>query len=104
MNKGIIQLPEDDQWKLLILILREISRNKGLTTYDIAGAIGMAQPNVARIFSLKYSPSFPLFLRLCRAVGVNLFLEDKESNTDFNKLFERAMEELGRRPDKLPGN
>lgn len=38
------------------------------------------------------------------AIGVNFYFEDRESQVDFNALFEQAMTELGRRPDKLPKN
>lgn len=104
MEKGVLPIPEEDQWKLFILILREIAREKKLSTYDIATRMGIAQPNVQRIFSLKYTPGLPVFLKLCRAIEVNLFIESKDSDSDFNQLFEKAMEELGRRPDKLPKN
>lgn len=35
---------------------------------------------------------------------VNFFFEDKEGKTELNVAFERAMEQLGRRPDKLGRN
>ena len=38
------------------------------------------------------------------AIGVNFFFEDKESKVDFNLAMEKSMENLGRRPDKLPKN
>ena len=104
MQKGVLPIPEEDQWKLFILILREIAREKKLSTYDIATRMGIAQPNVQRIFSLKYTPGLPIFLKLCKAVEVNLFIESKDSMSDFNQLFEQAMEELGRRPERMSKN
>jgi hypothetical protein len=60
--------------------------------------------NVARVFGLKYSPSLHTFLEIAKAVGVNFFFEDKDGKSDLNLLFERAMEQLGRRADRLPKN
>jgi len=56
------------------------------------------------MFQLKYCPSLQNWLKILKAVEVNIFFEDRESKTDLNKLFESAMVELGRRPDKLPKN
>ena len=41
---------------------------------------------------------------LAKALKMNVFFEDQESKTELNVIFERAMESLGRRPDKLPRN
>jgi transcriptional regulator with XRE-family HTH domain len=104
MNKGVLPIPEDEQWKLFILILQEIANEKKITQLEIARRTGLAHSNVNRLFTLKYTPSLAMFLKICRAVGVNIFIESKDSDTDFNQLFERAMTELGRRPDRLPKN
>lgn len=104
MNKGVLPIPEDEQWKLFILILAEVAKDKKITQLEIANRTGLHPSNVNRFFSMKYAPTLPLFLKMCRAVGVNLFLDNKDSDTDFNQLFEKAMAELGRRPDMLPKN
>lgn len=43
-------------------------------------------------------------VQVANAIGVNFFFEDRESLSDLNLAFERAMEQLGHRPDKLPKN
>ncbi len=53
---------------------------------------------------MKYCPTLNNFIVIARAVVVNFFFEDKEGTTDLAKDFEAAMEELGRRPDKLSMN
>lgn len=92
------------QSKLLVNMLKQIAKNKGITQEMIAEKTGMKQSNIARIFSHKYSPTLQNFIAIAKAVEVNIFIEDKDSDTDLNKLFEQAMTELGRRPDKLPKN
>ena len=92
------------QARLLVNMLKLIARKKGITQEMIAEKTGMQQSNIARIFSLKYSPTLQNFIAIAKAVEVNIFIEDKDSDTDLSILFEQAMTELGRRPDKLPQN
>jgi transcriptional regulator with XRE-family HTH domain len=95
---------QNEQWKLLVLLLKEIADNKGITQLQIAETTGLIQSNISRFFSLKYKPSLDMFLQVAKAVKVNFFFEDQESKTDLNQCMERAMEALGRRADKLPKN
>ncbi len=101
MNK---KQSNEQHWKLLVLLLKEVADNKGITQLKIAEETGLIQSNISRFFSLKYKPTLDTFLQIARAVKVNFFFEDVEDKTDLNILFERAMTELGRRPDKLPKN
>lgn len=96
----------EQQWKLLVLLLKEIAVEKhgtGWQTY-LAEHTPFAQSNISRMFGLKYTPSFKNFLIIAKVLNVNFFFEDKDNTSDLNQCFERAMEALGRRPDKLPRN
>ena len=95
---------QNEQWKLLILILKEIAESKNISQTEIAEKSNLLQSNISRFFSLKYTPRLDTFLEVAKAVGVNFFFEDKDDKTDLTKVFEKAMTELGRRPDKLPKN
>lgn len=95
---------QNEQWKLLVLLLKEIAQSKNITQDEIADVTGMHQSSVARFFSLKYKPTLDTFLQIARAIKVNFFFEDPENKTDLNQAFESAMEQLGRRSDKLPKN
>lgn len=95
---------KNEQWMLLVLLLKEIADKKGITQGQIAERSGLIQSNVSRFFSLKYKPTLDTFLQVAKAIGVNFFFEDKENKTDLNQAMECAMEALGRRPDKLPKN
>ena len=98
------QLP-DANWKILVLVLKQIAQKKGITHTDIANSTGLFRNNVTRVFSLKYCPRMDIFIDIARAVGVNFFFENKDDiSIDYNKLMEEAMTELGRRPEKLPQN
>ena len=95
---------ENGQWQLLVLILKNIAEEKGITQQQIADDTGLHQSSVARFFQAKFKPGLDVFLEIAKAVKVNFFFEDKESKTDLNAIFEKAMEQLGRRPDKFPKN
>jgi DNA-binding phage protein len=95
---------QNEQWMLLVLLLKEIAEKKGVTQGQIADQTGLLQSNISRFFSLKYKPTLDTFLQISKAIKVNFFFEDQDSKTDLNQAMERAMEELGRRVDKLPKN
>jgi len=90
----------EQHWMLLVLILREIAIDKGITHLEIAEKTGLKRSNVTRIFSIKYCPSLDIFLKIARAIGSNFFIEDNDSKSELNVLFEKAMLELGRRVDR----
>ena len=87
-------LDNSEQWKLLVLLLKEIAESKGITQQQIAEQTGLVQSNVSRFFSLKYKPNLDVFLQIANAIQVNFFFEDKDSKTELNVLFEKAMDSL----------
>jgi transcriptional regulator with XRE-family HTH domain len=95
---------QNEQWQLLVLILKEIADQKNVTQQEIADKSGLLQSNVSRFFSLKYKPTLDTFLQVAKAIKVNFFFEDQENKSDLNLAFEKAMNTLGRRPDNLPKN
>lgn len=92
----------EQQWQLLVVILKKIAEEKGLSQLEIAKKTGLKTSNLSRMFGLQYCPNLRTFVKVAKAIGINFFFEDKESDTDLTKVFEAAMEELGRRPGKLP--
>lgn len=95
---------QDQQWKLLVLLLKEIAESKGITQNQIGEIAEMHQSHVSRFFGLKFPPNINTFLKVAKAINVNFFFEDKDSKADMNVVFEKAMTALGRRPDNLPKN
>jgi DNA-binding phage protein len=91
-------------WKLLVLVLRKVAESKQISPQEIANRTGMLQLNINRFFQLKYCPKLDTFILIANAIGINFYFEDKDSTTELNEIFEAAMTELGRRPDKLPKN
>ena len=95
---------QDQQWKLLVLLLKEIAESKGITQNQIGEIAEMHQSHVSRFFGLKFPPNINTFLKVAKAINVNFFFEDKDSIADMNVVFEKAMTAIGRRPDNLPKN
>jgi len=77
----------------LCLFLKTEAIAKGLSQQDLADKCGWHQQTVQRILSGKISPTLDNFIKLADAVGVNFFMQSKDSTT----LFEQAMTGLGRR-------
>ena len=94
----------NEHWIVLVLLLDEIRQQKGLSNLKVAELSGIAPAHTSRFFSCKFPPTLPTFLKIAKAIDVNFFFEDKESKTDLNLAMEKAMEQLGRRTDKLPKN
>ena len=95
---------QNEHWKVLVLLLKEIANQKGISQIEISEQTGMLQSAVSRFFSLKFKPTLDTFLQVAQSLKVNFFFEDQEGKTDLNIAFEKAMEQLGRRPEKLPRN
>ena len=95
---------ENQQWQLLVLLLKEIADQKNITQNEIADKSGLRQSHISRFFSLKYCPNLDTFLKVAKAIKVNFFFEDQENKADLSIMFEKAMVELGRRINKLPKN
>ena len=51
----------DNQWKLLVLLLQQITEQKGLTQQEIAEKAQMHQSHISRFFALKYAPNIDTF-------------------------------------------
>jgi len=92
------------QWQLFVLILKEAAIIQNISKVEIANKTGYSPSTIGRVFNLEFCPKLQLFLDISRALQLNIFFETRNSETDLNLAFEKAMESLGRRPDKLPKN
>lgn len=95
---------DEQQWRLFVSLLHQIAIDSNISNEEIARRTGLHSSNISRMWSLSYSPSIKQFLQVAKACEVNFFFESKSAKTELNILMERAMADLGRRPDKLPKN
>ena len=61
-------------WQSLILQLKQIAEDKGISQGDIARETGYYRQNINRFFQGRVCPSMEMFLNVCQAVGVDIKL------------------------------
>ena len=77
---------------------------KGMNRTQLAEAIGVHKSTIKRFFELEFCVKFDVVLAMIHALEMNIFFESRDESAQINKWFEDAMDQLGRRPDKLPKN
>ncbi|MXV39391.1 helix-turn-helix domain-containing protein [Flavobacteriaceae bacterium Ap0902] len=88
----------------LILMIDEILKEKGKSRYWLSKQTGISQGQLSQYFNLDVTPGLDVYLKLLHTLDVIIFFEDKENDTDLAKLFNQAMDALGRRNNKLRNN
>ena len=69
----------EQHWQVLVLLLKNIAAEKGITREQISDKTGMKASSISRIFSLRYRVTLANYVSIAQAIGVNLFIEDKDS-------------------------
>lgn len=72
----------DRQAEAMLYLLREIAQRRKISHQAIADRIGWKQTNVSRLFTAKYSPTLPNFLRLADALGIRVILESDDGSLE----------------------
>lgn len=104
MNMNKTNQEEQPHWQAFILLLKEVAKQKGISNYEIADKTGYAESTIGRIFKLEFCPKLQIFLDIMQVLNLNIFFETRDGTTELNLAFENAMEQIGRRPEKLPKN
>ena len=94
----------EKNWRILVQLLKEIADAKGISQVEIAERIKGKQYNISLTLNGHRQPTLGKFLEIADAIGVNFFFEDRDGKTNLTQLFEKAMTEIGRRPENLPKN
>lgn len=56
----------------MLLRIKEIAKTKGITITELAGNVGITQPNMSNVVNGKTSPSLDLLQRIADALGVEI--------------------------------
>ena len=92
----ISQSEVQHQRKELCSYLHRVATSRNITHAQIANKTGHLQQNVSRMLAAKNSPSLDNFLKLCDAVGVHVFVIDKEKvSLDFAKTLHSYSSQSG---------
>ncbi len=98
------QNTQGEHWKAFALFLENAMTAKGMNRTQLASKIGVHRSTIKRFFDLDFCLKFDDVLKIIQALELNIFFETKDESAEISKWFEDAMEDLGRRPDKLPKN
>lgn len=91
--KGSNQLPKDDQWKLIVLFLKNVAKEKGISNNEIVERTGLMKSNVSRLFSLKHCPELRVIMAVSQAIGITLRFDDIDATIDIEAVFQRSKTE-----------
>lgn len=94
----------EEHWKVFARLLKHTAESKNISIAGLARDTEMSRSTINRFFNLEFCLRFDYVLRIMKALELNIFIETRDSDTDINKLFEKAMDDLGRRPDNFPKN
>lgn len=99
-----LKTPQGEHCKVLALFFKEVMEARQMSQSQLAEKVGIHRSTIKRFFDLEFCLRFDLVIKIVQALELNMFFETRDSKTDLNIAFEKAMEQLGRRPDKLSKN
>ena len=68
---------QSENWQHIVTQLAAIAQKKGISSYKLAELSGIRQPNISRLFSLRYSPTLKVLQRVAAALEVEIVLAEK---------------------------
>lgn len=71
--------PQD--WRKLVKDLHNISLKNEITQNRISALTGIKQSAVSSFFACRNIPTLETYIRISQAVGVDIFLTERECNT-----------------------
>lgn len=74
MNKHNTQ---SDDWKKVVIQLREVAEAKKMTQEELSDKTGMLQSSISRVFSLSFAPRLSTVMLIAKALEVNLVISDE---------------------------
>ncbi|MBK5213380.1 MAG: helix-turn-helix transcriptional regulator [Flavobacteriaceae bacterium] len=96
--------PQGEHWKAFALFLEKAMNAQGMNRTQLAEKVGVHSSTIKRFFELEFCVKFDVVLKMVHALQLNIFFESQDESAELNKWFEDAMDQLGRRPDKLSKN
>ena len=79
-------------WRAKVLLLFMLAKEQGISNTQIAKQTGLSDSTISRLSKLKFCPTLKVFMSIAHVVGVNYFFESKDSDSDLNELFSKAMD------------
>lgn len=86
-----------EEWKILVLSLREIAKKKGMSINDLAEKLGKHHTTVGNFFLADNPPTLQNFLMLAELIGVKITMEGlnediiAKAKERHNKIWQRRI-------------
>lgn len=81
--------------QVMLLLLKKIAQEKGLSDQEIADRIGFQRGNVNRMLNGRYLPTMKNCVKIAHAIGVRFLFEDKAGISDLAKAFDELEGKAG---------
>ena len=82
---------EEKRWKVLVLLLKEIAKERNITQKQIAAKTNLRQGQISGIFNLNHIPQFDTFVKICSAIGITFTFKVRDGEKiDFKRLIRLA--------------
>jgi DNA-binding phage protein len=82
---------EEEKWKILILLLREIAKEKKITHWDIAIETGIDRAHITHVFNLKNKPGIDTVFKIADAIDIDIFVKTRNGEKlNWSKLKREA--------------
>ena len=62
----------DIHWQKIVSKLKEIAKEQNISQNKMAELTGIEQPNIARLYSLKYAPNLRTAVLIATVLGVKI--------------------------------
>jgi DNA-binding phage protein len=84
---------KEEKWKILILLLRQIAKEKKITHWDIAIETGIDRAHITHIFNLKNKPGIDTVFKIADAIDIDISVKTRDGEKlNFQKLLVEARE------------
>jgi uncharacterized UPF0146 family protein len=81
-----------EKWKILVLLLREIAKEKNITYDDIYSETQIFYSNLSDIFNLKHAPGIKHLFKITDALGLDIYIETRDGEKlNWTKLKREAL-------------
>ena len=80
-----------ENWKLLVLILKETAKAKGIEQSEIIEKTGISQKGISNIFTLKTEPKIGNYVKIAEAIGTKFFTEEQSGKVDMQTIYKNAL-------------
>ncbi len=89
-----MMINKQDESKRLIAYTATLRKDSGITTKEVAEAVGVKSQQISRLESGTVSPTLSFFINYVNGIGCEVEIVRKDGKNDYRKLVEQLLEAL----------